>query len=222
MVGTSSSVAGFRAVGLTATPVAARRVGRAEPSPAAVRGFWPVAVTETSFTTTGRLRIESETVGLIRATAVTGLLVLLAPQAARLFGQPHAAPIIQALALRTVVDAGASIGVAKLTRALAFRQLAIMAVTASLVDATTAIALAPRYGVWALVFGTLAGATTQTVLSYSFAPHRPRLHFDFQAAAPPWAVVLGFAVSTAVGIVFGLWPAILASRKDPIEALRYE
>jgi putative ABC transport system permease protein len=46
--------------------------------------------------------------------------------------------------------------------------------------------------------------------------------FDFQAAAPPWAIVLGFGVSTIVGVVFGLWPAMKAARQDPIEALRYE
>ena len=49
-----------------------------------------------------------------------------------------------------------------------------------------------------------------------------RLAFDFQAAAPLWSVVLGFGVSTAVGLAAGLWPAVKAARKDPIEALRYE
>ncbi|HXU46736.1 MAG TPA: ABC transporter permease [Thermoanaerobaculia bacterium] len=49
-----------------------------------------------------------------------------------------------------------------------------------------------------------------------------RVAFDFQAAAPLWSVILGFGVSTTVGLVAGLWPAMKAARQDPIEALRYE
>jgi len=49
-----------------------------------------------------------------------------------------------------------------------------------------------------------------------------RIAFDFQAAAPLWSVLLGFGVSTTVGLTAGLWPAIKAARQDPIEALRYE
>jgi putative ABC transport system permease protein len=49
-----------------------------------------------------------------------------------------------------------------------------------------------------------------------------RVAFDFQAAAPLWSVLLGFGVSTTVGLAAGLWPAMKAARQDPIEALRYE
>ena len=49
-----------------------------------------------------------------------------------------------------------------------------------------------------------------------------RFAFSFPAAAPLWSIVLGFGVSTAVGLIFGLWPALKAANQNPIEALRYE
>jgi putative ABC transport system permease protein len=49
-----------------------------------------------------------------------------------------------------------------------------------------------------------------------------RFAFDFPAAAPLWSVVLGFGISTSIGLGFGLWPAMKAAKQDPIEALRYE
>jgi putative ABC transport system permease protein len=42
------------------------------------------------------------------------------------------------------------------------------------------------------------------------------------AETPFWSILVGLLVSLSVGIFFGLYPAVKASRLDPIESLRYE
>ncbi len=42
------------------------------------------------------------------------------------------------------------------------------------------------------------------------------------STVPLWSVVLGLGFSCGVGLFFGIYPAVRASRLDPVEALRYE
>lgn len=44
----------------------------------------------------------------------------------------------------------------------------------------------------------------------------------FTTTVPWWSILLSFGFSTAVGVIFGVAPAIRAARLDPIQALRYE
>jgi ABC-type antimicrobial peptide transport system permease subunit len=64
------------------------------------------------------------------------------------------------------------------------------------------------------VMGILAGYTVSFLIR-SFVPSLP-------STVPPWSVVAGLVVSVSIGLFFGLWPAVKASRLDPIVALRYE
>ena len=64
------------------------------------------------------------------------------------------------------------------------------------------------------VMGILVGYTVSFLIRH-FVPSLP-------STVPGWSVVAGLVVSVSIGLFFGLWPAVKASRLDPIVALRYE
>jgi putative ABC transport system permease protein len=49
-----------------------------------------------------------------------------------------------------------------------------------------------------------------------------RLTLSWKGAVPLWAAAAGIIVSVSIGLIFGVWPAMKASKLDPVEALRYE
>ena len=42
------------------------------------------------------------------------------------------------------------------------------------------------------------------------------------ASIPTWAIILSVGFSAATGLIFGLYPAFQAAKKDPIVALRHD
>ena len=44
----------------------------------------------------------------------------------------------------------------------------------------------------------------------------------FEASITLWSIILSFTVASLTGVIFGIYPAIMASRQDPITALRHE
>ena len=64
------------------------------------------------------------------------------------------------------------------------------------------------------LIGIGAGATFTLILHYAVSFLHAALSFTW--------VLIAFAVSCAIGLIFGIYPAWKAAAMDPIEALRYE
>ncbi|MDE1941430.1 MAG: FtsX-like permease family protein, partial [Patescibacteria group bacterium] len=69
------------------------------------------------------------------------------------------------------------------------------------------------------VVGILLGASLAYLISIGLSKG---LNVSWQFVFPWDGAALGFGVSALIGLVFGGYPARQASRKSPIEALRYE
>jgi putative ABC transport system permease protein len=64
------------------------------------------------------------------------------------------------------------------------------------------------------VFGILVGAVLTWIVYF--------LPIGLPATLSTMWVVIGFGISCAIGLIFGIYPAWKAANLDPIEALRYE
>ena len=64
------------------------------------------------------------------------------------------------------------------------------------------------------ILGILLGYTVSFLIR-TFVPALP-------STVPLWSVPVGFIVAVSIGLFFGMWPAMKASRLDPIVALHYE
>ncbi|MFH1744965.1 MAG: ABC transporter permease [bacterium] len=69
-------------------------------------------------------------------------------------------------------------------------------------------------GVFGIILGVIISFLIKVIANF--------LGYDWDLIVSLTSIILAVAVSTAVGLVFGLYPAKKASQLEPVEALRYE
>jgi len=137
------------------------------------------------------------TINALRSVATAAVILALAGPAGSFFAEPRLTNILAALAVGTLLDGFANIGIVDFRRDFAFGkefQLWILPRLAAIV-LTLAVAFIWR-SYWALVVGILTSRILRVIFSYHMHPYRP--HFTVRA----WRRLIGYSTwSWAVSVV---------------------
>jgi len=127
--------------------------------------------------------------GLVLGALWFTIIYLTAPFVAGLYRNPDVVPVLRALGALFLVSPLAAVPEALLLRELDFRRLFAVEVLPALVPGVVAIGFGlAGFGVWALVFGTLAGAVLQTGALWALVGYRP----GWPPGRGPWRALLRF------------------------------
>ncbi len=118
------------------------------------------------------------TLSAIRGLGVMLIMLALVPVAPALFDDERTAAVVLAISFTPFILGLKNPRFYELERELDFTRTFQLDAAVKIVSVAISVAIALTFRTyWAIVFGILAGALTETVLSYFFRPYRPRLSF---------------------------------------------
>ncbi len=123
------------------------------------------------------------TLNIILGFSLSLLVIPLAPLFALYFEDPLVTPVLRWLGISFAINALGSVHINLLMRDLDYRRKFIPDIGNTLIKGIVSITLAfTGFGVWALVFGQVAGALSSVILVWIVKPWRPRLKLNRQLA----------------------------------------
>ncbi len=119
------------------------------------------------------------TIQVLRSVFLFALLFFGAPFVARFFETPVAVNVIRVLAFMELFRGAKNIGVVYFPKELRFDKNFVMDLSGLVANMSVSIVMAfILRNVWALVYGSLAGAVVVFVMSYILQPYRPGIRFN--------------------------------------------
>ena len=116
------------------------------------------------------------TINILIGVSLASIAFLIAPPVAQYFEEPLVIPVLRWLGLSFLIKSLGSVHQVHLQRELDFRKKLIPELGNTVLKGIVSIVLAlTGYGVWALVFGQLVGATVSVFLLWRVHPWRPKL-----------------------------------------------
>lgn len=154
------------------------------------------------------------TISVLAACLIGCLILAAAPLAVMYFHEPRVEPVLQCLALRSILSGFENIGITDYRRDLKFHIFFWYSLVLKVVSFVVTIALAILIrNYWALVAGIISSGVASIIISYTIHPYRPRFSLaklDEFRSFSTWTLVKsvgqyfnGQADQIAVGGLFG-------------------
>jgi O-antigen/teichoic acid export membrane protein len=119
------------------------------------------------------------TISVMRGVVLGVALFFGAPVVGRFFSTSEATPLVQALALVSVLGGLRNVGVVYFDKELQFRERFLYRSLPVVVDLIVSVGIALAFrSVWALVIGRIAGQAAMTVASFVAHDYRPRFRLE--------------------------------------------
>lgn len=113
---------------------------------------------------------------LLLGVTLTVTVFFAAPFVSRYFESTEITPILRCLGLSFTLSSLGAVHIVLLRKELSYKKKAIADIGGALVKGIVSVVLALLgFGVWSIVFGQLAGATSTSILAWIIVPWRPRL-----------------------------------------------
>lgn len=125
------------------------------------------------------------------AVVAYGLLFVVSPYIANFYSQPELEIVLRFSSLNIVINSFSLVQKAKLARSVDFKTQAKASLSAVIVSGVLGVCLAyTGYGVWALVFQSIASSASNTVMLWVLSKWRPLLIFSRKS----FKVLYGFGI----------------------------
>lgn len=147
--------------------------------------------------------------GLILAVGIAAT----APLVSLAFGEPQLVPLLQVLALATLMTSAGLVQEALMHRHMRFRTLAVVQLVGAVGYGGVAVGLAVAgLGVWALVLSTVVSAALSTLAAWSLSPWRPGWHFSWSDPRAVAGYSLNISGAESAGYLLGVADRLIIGR----------
>lgn len=154
---------------------------------------------------------------VIAGVLLAGLLCLLSPLVARFYEQPVLMPMLCVQSLTIVFSSLCVVQAALLTRAMQFKQTALISTACTLGSGLVGVGLAwLGWGVWSLVWSMVVASALRLILLWSMSHWRPRGQVSFERVRAMWSFSSYLLYCQLIGITMqNLYPLLIGKLYSP-------